>query len=147
MYIIIYQALFFSLHTVCIIHKYSRNIFFHKRELSNSQIFPLWLKVSCHIQSSNKQYYTCLLIVKYSWGNASLAHVHESLTILSVFGTGNAGSPGNNRSKDFSAPSQDRSKRPISHHMIQPISYSIIAKLMPFLFFCPDLFFFFINWA
>ena len=62
------------------------------------------------------------------------SQVLESLTVSSLFGTGDAGTPGDHRSEDFSAPSQDGSKRPISHHMIPPICYSIIAEVMPFFF-------------
>lgn len=78
---------------------------------------------------------------------SSGSQVLESLTTSSLFGTGDAGAPGNHCSEDFSAPSQDGSKWPIGHHMIPPICYSIIAKLMPSLFF--DDFFsdFCINWA
>ncbi len=76
-----------------------------------------------------------LLIVKYSLGSTSVAYgsqVLESLTI-SLFGTGDAGTPGNHRSEDFPAPSQDRPEWPVSHHMIPPICCSIIAKLFVFL--------------
>lgn len=66
---------------------------------------------------------------------AYVSQVLKSLTTSSLFGTGDAGTPGDHRSEDFPAPSQDRSKRSVSHHMIPPLCHSITADVTPFLFF------------
>ncbi len=84
-----------------------------------------------------------LITVKYSWGTALAAGGSQVLgsLIVSSFATGDAGAPGNHRSEDFPAPSQNRPKWPISHHMIPPLRYSVIAKVIPFFSdFC-------MNWA
>lgn len=75
-----------------------------------------WRKVHLHPQRN-------------AWGTY-IMHALENLTASSLCGTGDAGTSGNHCSENFPAASEDRSKRPISHHMIPPPRCSLLVDIL-----------------